>query len=253
MSLAKCEEATNKLASARQHWQEAGDLADASHDRLKRGPACRERFTSLDARVPRLTLRLADGAPTDTTLTRDGVAIVAAALDTAMPMDPGLHTVEARAPGHALVTLQVELTEGQHKTVDAAPGPSEKPIDGPTPGGTDASRAPTIGSRGYLFWSGVGVAGAGTVAGVISGVVALSAASSLSQNCPRNLCSSGAGQSSYNTASAAAVASDVSFVLAVAGAAVAVEELVRHSRSSSKQSTAAPWIGPGAAGVKGRF
>ena len=37
ISLADCEQATGRLASARQHWQEAADFADALHDSLNRG------------------------------------------------------------------------------------------------------------------------------------------------------------------------------------------------------------------------
>ena len=62
ISLADCEQATGRLASARQHWQEAADFADALHDSLNRGAYARQKFADIDKRVPKLVLRLANGA-----------------------------------------------------------------------------------------------------------------------------------------------------------------------------------------------
>src|SRR5580700_9176679 len=93
ISLAQCEEATVRLAAARQHWQEAADLADATNDRLNRGPFARQHFAQVDPRVPRLLLRLAAGAPADTSVRRDDVTLGAAAFGVPLPLDPGAHRI----------------------------------------------------------------------------------------------------------------------------------------------------------------
>jgi hypothetical protein len=245
MSLAKCEEATNKLASAREHWQEAGDLADASYDRLKRGPACRAKFTELDPRVPRLTIRVVAGSPGDPVVKRDGVVLVAAALNTPMPVDPGPHTVEVSAAGHDTQALSVELAEGQSKSVDASPGPANKAVE--------ATRARGSQAMGPIFWSGVGVAGAGVLVGVIAGAMAVSKGSALSGACPKDYCSSATGQSDYNAARSMSLTSDIGFAIAGAGAVVAVVGFLTHRRASAEPPATSLWLGPASVGVLGTF
>jgi hypothetical protein len=123
ISLAECEEATGHLAGARQHWQEAADLADATFDRLKRGPYARQRFAQVDARVPRLVLRLARGAPADSTVRRDDVTLGSAALGTPLPVDPGAHVISVVARGHSSKEYSLALGEGDNETLEVEPGP----------------------------------------------------------------------------------------------------------------------------------
>ena len=64
ISLAVCEEATGKLAGARLHWQQAADLARGRGD--ERAEYCAQQLAAIDKRVPRLTIRIAPGAPAGT-------------------------------------------------------------------------------------------------------------------------------------------------------------------------------------------
>ena len=123
ISLAECEEARNLLTSARQHWQEAADLADAKNDALQRGPIARQRFDDLDRRVPRVTVHLSSEAPRDSVLLRDDVVLGSGSFDVPLPVDPGKHLVAIRAQGHEDRTYEIELAPGEHKTLEAEPGP----------------------------------------------------------------------------------------------------------------------------------
>ncbi len=245
MSLAKCEEATGKLARAREHWQEAGDLADASNDRLQRGPGCRDRFAEIDQRVPRLTVHLAATAPKDAVVKRDGVALVAAALDTALPVDPGAHTLEVSAPGHEPRNVHVDLAEGQARVIEVSPGVAT------TVEGTSAAHR--SGGMGPLFWSGLGVAGAGLIVGIAAGAAAVSNASSLASVCTNHDCYTPNAQSAYSAAKATSLASDIGFAVAGAGAVVAGVGFFLHRRAAREPPVASMWIGPGSAGVRGAF
>jgi hypothetical protein len=239
MSLAKCEEAVNKIASAREHWQEAGDLADASYDRLKRGPACREKFAELDPRVPRLTINVVNPPP-GTIVKRDGVPLVAAALNTAMPVELGAHKVEVEAPGFEPRSYDVDLLERQAKTLEVRAGAElPKPSRG----------------MGSLFWAGAGVAGAGLVVGVVAGAVALGDKSSLKSECGMNGdCSSPSARSTYSGAVASSAASDVGFAIAGAGAGLAFVGWLTHRHGGEGAPPAASVaIGPRSLGVIGTF
>jgi len=259
MSLAKCEEASNKLASARQHWQEAADFADASNDRLARGPACRVKFAELDRRVPRLTVRLAQGAPSDTVVKRDGAFILAATLGSPWPVDPGPHTLETSAAGRDTTTLQVELKEGEAKEAIAAPGPETAVgLVAPPPAVSTSPHAASraSGGMGGLFWTGVAVTGTGVAAGLIFGGLALSKSGSLSGECPNHTCTPGnSGQSDLSSATSMAVVSDVFFAVAGVGAVIGVVGYIRrpHKAEEKPGPGVALWLGPASAGLKGTF
>jgi tetratricopeptide (TPR) repeat protein len=120
LSLAECEEARGKLAVARTRFQEAEDLAREQGD--SRADFAKERFDAVDARVPRLVVRLSPDAPADTSIERDGVAIGAASLDVPLPVEVGSHSLVASAPHHSARTFEVALAEGDHREVSVEPG-----------------------------------------------------------------------------------------------------------------------------------
>src|SRR5262249_53951071 len=98
LNLADCYEKTGRLASAWAEFREAASLAS------KRGESAREDFarehvTALEPRLSRLTIKLAPALHTvELRVTRDGVVVLPALLDTAVPVDTGTHVVSASAP-----------------------------------------------------------------------------------------------------------------------------------------------------------
>ncbi|MGO8994261.1 MAG: hypothetical protein ACLQVI_13105, partial [Polyangiaceae bacterium] len=110
---------------------------------------------------------------------------------------------------------------------------------------------------------GVGVGGAGVVAGTITGILSISKKSSLKTECPNMICGP-TGDSTLSSATTLATVSDISFAFAGAGVVLVVEELVRTrvggppaaapaEPASASALSVAPWIAGGAAGIHGTF
>src|SRR5688500_9692860 len=107
LALAICYEGQGKLASAWNSYREA--LALALRDKRKdREDAARAKVAELEPRLSRLLIR-AQGV----TVTLDGVAMPAASIGTAIPIDGGAHVVEASAPGK--VSRRVEFNVAAEK------------------------------------------------------------------------------------------------------------------------------------------
>jgi hypothetical protein len=145
VNLAQCEEKQGKLAAAWQHWREAAEQLPAGDERLV---IAKQRIQALDKRVPKLVVKLGAGAPADTKVTRDGVELGAASLDTALPVDPGEHVVVAVAPGRSAREIKVEVGEGKTETVVVEPGEVAAAAGAAAPGSQDARSDAALGAKG---------------------------------------------------------------------------------------------------------
>ena len=250
-NLADCQEKLGRVAAAWASWKEAIELLPANDERLK---PMRDRASALEKRVPRLTVHAAATLPPDATMTRDGVDMTRASLDTAIPEDPGPHTIVVKAPRHADRSYPIDLKESEttEVTIDAGeamaspvPAPAvatppepKRMIDvGPPP---DSHPGKTNRMIGYGL-AGLGVAGLGV--GIVTGIVAMGKKADLQENCfPANVCNAD-GASAARTGHAMALVSTVSFV--VAGAALAAGTVLILTAPKSRATTAiAPAIGP---------
>ena len=249
ISLAQCEEAQNKLASARQHWQEAADFADALQDRLQRGTAARQKFAELDKRVPRLTVTRAPSAPASITVRRDDVTLMPASFGSALPVDPGAHVIVVSAEGHEPKQFEIALAEGESKSIAVEPG-AEIPVRPPPPE-TDAGPLKE-GDGGSLriaayAMGGVGVVGLGL--GTIFGLRAKSKWSDAQDGCKPGACgASSAAQANKDSATTSGNVSTVAFIVGGAALATGVVLFV-VSRSPKTASTVGVQVGPTLGGV----
>lgn len=109
LNLAACHERQGKLATAWIEYSEA--LAAARRDqREDRVEYARQRGAELEAKLSRLTLLLAPGADVPgLSLELDQATIGRAVIGAPMPIDPGSHTVTARAPGKKPWTQTIEI------------------------------------------------------------------------------------------------------------------------------------------------
>jgi hypothetical protein len=129
LNLGDCHEQLGLTASA---WTEFGEAATVA-TRAGRGETAEEarrRQRAVQPRLMRVVIKVAH--PVDGMLVeRDGASIAEAAWGASLPVDPGNHRLEARAPGHEPWTATFELTKpGQTVTVEvpaltALPQPSE--------------------------------------------------------------------------------------------------------------------------------
>lgn len=131
-----------------------------------------------------MSVRVASEIP-GLVVTRDGAVLDRGAWGTAIPVDPGTHTVAASAPGRQPWSTSVQVaTPGQTQNVDV-PALDTLPAPAPPASGTPAPRAAIVtpGTETRApYWTGrrttgAVVAGAGALglaAGGLAGLVALS-------------------------------------------------------------------------------
>ena len=223
ISLAQCEEAQNKFVMARQHWQEAADLADALQDRLQRGPAARAKVAELDKRIARLTIQLGPTAPPSTTVKRDDVNLQSASFGSALPVESGKHVLVVSAEGYEPKQFDLMLSEGESQTIVVEPGAQ---LPAPPPGTNPGAEVPvapgephseTLRTTAFVL-GGVGVIGIGV--GAVFGLRASSKWSDAKDACKPGACGAGStAQSDKDSASSAGTISTITFI--VGGAALA--------------------------------
>jgi hypothetical protein len=168
MNLALCHEGEGKTATA---WSEFADALTLARreGRPEREHAAREHMAALEPTLVRLAVRLAPGADSPRLeVKRDGTVLPRPAWGTAVPVDPGAHTIIASAPGRKPWMQTVDASaKGQTITVTvpvlaAEPATSTDAADRATAGEDapgDAGRATrrTLG----LVVGGVGIVGLG--------------------------------------------------------------------------------------------
>jgi hypothetical protein len=261
ISLAECEEDRGQLAGARAHWQEAANLAEATHDKHDRAVFARERLAQLEPRVPRLTLRVSTRAPKGMIVMLDGLPLGETDLGLPRSLDPGTHAVQISATGHAPRTLRVDLTEGQRRELDlepgeaiaAAPPPPQEPLPREPPPTTPAP-TPERGSwhRPVAYAAG-GLGVVGIAVGSVLGLEASSKWSKAKQDCGAGCPSGSIARSERSDASTDGTISTVGFVAGgVALAAGIVLYLTAPSSTPSSTSarvTITPYAGPWGEGV----
>jgi tetratricopeptide (TPR) repeat protein len=141
LNLASCHETLGRLATAWSEYREALALARADR-RADRMAYAQARIVALEPRLPRLAVELSPEAEAIAGLevSRNGLVLDPAAFGVPLPVDPGRHVVEARAPGFLPFRAEVEAQEAVAVAVRVerlAAEPPPRPVDGvraePTP------------------------------------------------------------------------------------------------------------------------
>jgi hypothetical protein len=230
-NLGDCEEKRGHIAVAWQWFEEATQKLPASD---KRRPLVVARAAALKARVPEVTIRLGPGAPADTTVVRDSIALGQASIGVALPTEPGTHRIVVSAPGHEDRGYPLEVKEREKRELVVEPGAALPAPPAPVPPPVVAAPQPVppqpppkiepTSSRGGgldkrttgFIVGGIGVAGIGTA--LVLGAVALGDKSTVDEHCNKSthLCNSPDG---IDAASSGATLSTVSTVTFIVGAA----------------------------------
>jgi hypothetical protein len=226
----------------------------------------------LGTRIPSLTISVKN-VPDGTTASVevDGAAMPSELLGQPRKLNPGHHVITAKA-GTADGKQEIDLAEKDSKEVaielpaQAAATPETKPDETPPP----EAPAESSGGNKLLIWGGFGLAGAGVIAGSITGLLAISKANSVKGS---SACQNSGGTEVCNpsedgdlsSGKTMATVSTVSFIVAGVGAAIGVTGFFVGGSSApaakpadapaADQSAAriVPWIGLGSAGVSGTF
>lgn len=177
---------------------------------------------AIEGRLPTLsiTVKIAtSGARPEITLDRR--PLTPDELASPIVLEPGRYRVAASADGHAPTSVEVVLKERDRGQVALVLAPI---VEAPPP--PKAPPPPPPVTLSPFVPAGFTIAGVGALAGAITGALALSAANEANNLCPTSVCPSEAtrktAEARYGTADALAVVADVSFVLAIAGAAMGI-------------------------------
>jgi hypothetical protein len=221
-TLATCEERWGHIATAVTRYGDYLSLyerlpPDRKAAQGERPKVARTQREKLAADVPELTLSLPPETPAGTVVKRDGQVLAAAALRTALPVDPGEHTVSTQIPGGPVWEQRFTIRLGEKKnlalqwtSISGGAGPASRGVEapqasaGPASRGVEAPQASGWRTAGFVI-GGAGILGLG--AGVVAGVLAIQDKSSAHCNAA-GVCASGPLASARH----AALASDVGLI-----------------------------------------
>jgi hypothetical protein len=196
LNIARCHEREGKLVEAWGDYNRARllnrDTPDAER-RASLGQYVEEAAAKLEARLPRLRV-VVPQPPPDLVISSDGRVLGPLAAGEPVPLDPGPHVVEVRAPGYRSERRAIEMVEGQtaELVVTLEPGEDDEARAAPVEPAPVAPVAPApppprpaphaSGTPAWAWASGaIGLAAAGVAIGL--GADSASARSELADNC----------------------------------------------------------------------
>lgn len=269
LHLANCYEKEGKTASAWSGFKEATELAAKRKD--PRQATARARAASLEPRLSKIIVTVAAGAPSEIDVRQDGQVVRRAAWGSAVPVDPGAHTIVARATGYKTWEMKVEVrVAGAVSTIkvpELEPLPKTEPLARvavpsvgtlPAPSDPLSNPPPTARPGSGQRIAGLVVAGAGVVAiGVSLGIGASAKSQYDGADCPSNVCRTSAdGTERDHAATKATLATVVFGVGAAALVGGGVMWLTAPSQAESASTSArslSVGVGPGEVLIRGAF
>ncbi len=268
LNLAECYEHAGQSASAWAAWKDAAARANAAGktDVERKAVA---RAAALETALARLTIAVpSESDVAGLEVKRDGIVVGRAEYGSAIPVDPGVHVIEARAPGKVPWTTNTEVAAKQADakvTVAMADAPAPAP---PSPVATPQANRPatlessatpeqpasTTGStQRAIGIATLGVGVAGVAVGTVFGLVAISKNNEALQpkNCSTSTKCFAPGLSLTSDAKDAATVSTIGFA---AGAAAVVGGAVLWLTAPAARTTSigirvVPVVAPAYGGV----
>jgi tetratricopeptide (TPR) repeat protein len=199
--LADCYEKANRLASAWALFREAESIAMGRSDQ-GRAQVAKERYASIEPRLSKVWIKVAEGNDPSMQVTRDGEPVPRESWGIALPTDAGDHTIEAKAAGRKTwsakvvvareaedVPVEVPVLEAAPEAPKAAPAPTPAPSASPARDQGTGSVSSTQRTLAFVV-GGVGIVGLGV--GSYFGLHAKSRNTSSIADCSKdnpNLCS----------------------------------------------------------------
>jgi hypothetical protein len=181
LNLGNCEEQQGRWATSWLRYTEALTKLPADD---KRYVFAKSKADELEPKIPRLVIELAEDAPSDTSVSRNG-ELVKQAYGTPLRVDPGKYTIRVEAKGYAPATYDVVLFEGDEERLTVSPGAAVQTRT-PSSGGFAPSQQPKSNTRktlGYAFGGGGIAVG---LAGVTFGALAFTKYLTVKENCDKD-------------------------------------------------------------------
>lgn len=200
----------------------------------------------LAERIPAIVIvATGSAAPGELRVAVDEAEVPPAALALPRKVNPGRHAIRVSAPDCEPAIAEVRVAERETRTVTLALVRRPPRV----------TAAPSR-RRPLALYLGLGAGAAALIAGTTTGILSLSYASSARSQCSGTNCPA-AAQGDIDAAQSLATASNVSFIAAaVAIGAVGLWWLLAERperRGREARVRLVPTLGPGAAGVAGRF
>jgi hypothetical protein len=260
-NLARCYELIGRLASA---WGAYVEVANVTHaaGQFDREASARERVAVVEPRLSFVTVTMRT-PPAGVALTRDGLAMAAAQLEVAIPIDPGEHVLRASAPGKREWETRFRVDrDGQRLNVEVPPlddEPPPEPVASPSspPPATPPSpeiRVAAASPNGERI-AAVALLGASAIAlgiGTYFGIDKITLASRAWTECKVSPCMSPDGLktiSDSNTAGDWATGSFIAFGTLAAAAGILWFTAPKPAPRSPTALTVSPAIGPSGAAL----
>ena len=280
LEVAKTQVALGLLVEARETATRVAHIASSPSDPApfkQARDAASALVDELGPRIPSLTVTVKN-VPEGTTaeVTIDDAPMPAESLGQPRKLDPGHHVIVAKAGG-VDSKQEVDLAEKDQKQVAIALPAAGAAASTTGTGATTGEATPEpeqpashkSGGSTVLMIGGFGLAGAGVIAGSITGILSMSKTNSIKSSafCQNNNGTVACGpqeNSDISSAKSMATISTVSFIAAGAGAVLGVIGLLTGNSSSpsatpekppAEETTSRiePWLGLGAAGLRGTF
>ena len=249
LNLSACLEKLGRPASASARVKEALEQMPAKDER--RGYA-EERLRALEKLIPRLSVKLAPGAPTGTRVTRDGIELGSASLGVALPMDPGRVKLVVTAPGRRDREIELTLVQGESKEqlVDAGPAIEARPRE-PAPVASRTESSSSSSSLGYVV-GGIGLASFSV--SMITGAMALSRKGTVQDHCDGSRCDQ-TGVDAASSGRTLSLVSTITFAVGIAGMGAGTYLILSRDKSGAERAAvhAAVTGGGGSLALTGRF
>jgi tetratricopeptide (TPR) repeat protein len=263
LNLANCWEKLGRTATAWATYRQAESVASAAKRQDYTATAQRH-ATALASKLARLTINVQQPIA-GMQLKRDGTVIALAEWGAAIPIDSGLHSVDASAAGYREWSTRVDVAQDGAQIVITVPPLEALPADAPQPASPTTNQpasAPLAApppvqaehtSTGSVQRTvGVVVAAAGVVGLGISGAYAVAANNKKQgtlKDCPNNVCQSPAALSQRNDALWAGDAASVAFGIGAAALVAGVVVWITAPSSSHGGSTAGLAVAPTVGGA----
>jgi tetratricopeptide (TPR) repeat protein len=122
LNVARCYEEWGKLVRAHKWYVDAEKMASSTGD--KRAPKIKERIEKIDPDIPRLTIRVPEGADAKAAaITLDGESVSAGELGREARVEPGPHVISYRVNGEQKTkTIAIERGGAREVTLDVGGG-----------------------------------------------------------------------------------------------------------------------------------
>ena len=255
LNVATCHDLDGRTATAWAEYAEAATFAARAHQ-SDREKLARSKVEELGKRLSYVTFRFPENK--DLVVLLDGKALTTASAGTRVPIDPGDHDLDARAPGKAPWTTRVRIEPGPvERTVVVPPLTDDGTAAGPpaaTPAaGSEAElSAHDGGTQRAIGWVALGVGVAAVGAGAFFGIRTLSDKSTVDEHCVGSHCDD-AGLRANDAAKDSATLSTIGFVVGGAALAAGIVLLVttHTGAGTGTRTTAARARTAGQAGGRG--